>query len=236
MQPSFTQTQTPFTHVSLEQDSQSNDWDSSLDEINATLPAVKSSTPSVERGVNWLENETMLLLDGKKRLDDDMQTGTLLKSMKSRTQRWDFVSSYLADMGVVKTSQQCEYRWSRLCKPFKTIYDYEKCIPSGQDSYWNLANSDRTSKKLPRTFDKKIYVSMREKFAGDRAIDPGDILIDSSSPTLHSNHYMPSICIFFPPSMLYFTNCSYMHYFCRFSYTCIIRRRSTCHLMYHAAK
>lgn len=109
-----------------------------------------------------------------------------MKSMKSRSQRWEFVSSYLLRMAVSKTPLQCEYRWSCLWKPFKVIYDYEKAIPSGQDSYWSLSTSERTTKKLPRTFDRKVYSSMKDNFATDRAVDPGDILIDSSLANLGS--------------------------------------------------
>lgn len=73
----------------------------------------------------------------------------------------------------------------RLWKPSKSIFDYEKCVPSGPDSYWNLSPTDRTAKKLPRAFDRKTYNSMKDKLSGDRAVNLGEILIDSSATTLH---------------------------------------------------
>lgn len=62
------------THVSLDQDSQPEDWDS-IHDINSDVPSLQTfstPTPSIERGLNWQDHETFLLLEGKKRLDEDM--------------------------------------------------------------------------------------------------------------------------------------------------------------------
>lgn len=145
----------------------------------------------MERGSNWLESETLLLLEGKKRLANEMQYGSLMKTLRSKIQRWEYVSSFLADMGVTKSALQCEYRWTRLWKPFKSIFDYEKAIPSGQDSYWCMGASDRVAMKFPRSFDPKIFAAMKDKFGSDCAIDPRDILLDSSSHWIPANVSTP---------------------------------------------
>lgn len=44
-----------------------------------------------ERGINWLEHETLLLIDEKRRLFEDMRTDTLMRSMKSKLQWREFV-------------------------------------------------------------------------------------------------------------------------------------------------
>lgn len=163
--------------------------------VSLTPQSILGSTKdsSLERGINWLKHESLLLLEGKKRLGEEMQFGPLMKALKSRAKRWEFVSSFLADMGVKKTALQCEYRWSRLWKPFKTIFDYEKTVPSGQDSYWHMGGADRMAKKLPRSFDPKIFSAMKDKFGGDHVVDPGDILVDTASHRLPGKLLLPAI-------------------------------------------
>lgn len=161
-------------------------------EMNTSPPLTMASQPTIansqdctrERGLNWLENETLLLLEGKKRFAEEMQNGSLMKTVKSKLQRWEYVSAYLADMGVIKSPLQCDYRWTRIWKPFKIIFNYQKSIPSERDSYWSMSAAERLAKKLPRFFDAKIYTAMKEKFGGDRASSPKDVFIDSSSASL----------------------------------------------------
>lgn len=139
---------------------------------------------STEKNSIWLENEILLLIEGKKRLNDEMREGTLMKTLRTGPQRWEYISNFLYDMGVRRSALQCEYKWSRIWGPFKVIFYYEKCIPSGRDSFWQMSVLDRVSFKLPRTFDPKIFAAMRSNFGGDRAIDPGHILIDMSTESL----------------------------------------------------
>lgn len=165
--------------------------------IDSVSPTLDSNVPTtlksghgvgmLERGVNWLEHESLLLFEGKKRLAEELESGSLMKTLKTQAKRWEFISSFLSTMDVQKTPLQCEYRWTRLWKPFKTIFDYERAIPSGQDLFWHMTPQDRVEKKLPRSFDPKIYSAMKEKFGGDRAVDPGDVLIDTSMHCLPGN-------------------------------------------------
>lgn len=185
----------PFNDMPSQQTSASN---GNRNKPSASLRKDKAILER-ERGSNWLEHETLLLIDGKRRLGEDMQTGTLMRSMKSKQQRWEFVSSFLKDMGVNKTPIQCDYKWSRLWKPFKIIFDYEKAIPSGKDSYWRMPPQERSALKMPRYFDRTIYDALKQKFGGDRAVNPGSILLDTSTPSLPGNE-RSSVCIDNPVS------------------------------------
>lgn len=52
-----------------------------------------------------------------------------------------------------------------------------------RDSYWHMALAERTALKMPRSFDQ----ALKQKFGGDRAIDPGNIIQDTSTTSVPRN-------------------------------------------------
>lgn len=132
-------------------------------------PLAATTTSKVERVVQWEPHENMVLLDGKKKLVDEMASGQLKKSVRTKAERWDYVANFCAEAGVFKTSAQCNYKWQRIWKPFKLIFDYERNIPSGFDSYWSTYPKKKVDPKLPKKWDKHLYEAMLRRFGGDRA-------------------------------------------------------------------
>lgn len=141
---------------------------------------------SDRRGCNWSEHETFLLIDGKRKLAEEMRACPSSALFKSKQQRWEFVAGFLENLRVHKTWQQCVYRWNRLWKPFKTIHGYESAILSKHVSYWRLSPSERVDKRLPRNYSVKVFEVLKQNFVVDRTL--------LSSTTLEAPGLPLSVC------------------------------------------
>ncbi|KAI5082536.1 hypothetical protein GOP47_0002279 [Adiantum capillus-veneris] len=137
---------------------------------------------SDRRGCNWSEHETFLLIDGKRKLAEEMRASPSSALFKSKQQRWEFVAAFLENLRVHKTWQQCVYRWNRLWKPFKTIHGYESVIVSKQISYFNLSAAERVDKRLPRNYSGKVFEVLKKNFVVDRSALSHSAVEASSHP------------------------------------------------------
>lgn len=137
---------------------------------------------SDRRGCNWSEHETFLLIDGKRKLAEEMRACPSSALFKSKQQRWEYVAGFLENLRVYKTWQQCVYRWNRLWKPFKTIHGYESAILSRHVSYWRLSPSERVDKRLPRNYSVKVFEVLKQNFVVDRTLLSSAPLQASSLP------------------------------------------------------
>eukprot|EP01018_Ginkgo_biloba_P016914 Gb_32376 [translate_table: standard] len=108
-------------------------------------------------------------------------TGGVMKKTLSAMEKWRAVETYCSKNGVIRTPIQCRDRWEHIQPDYKRIRDYENNIPSGHDSYWNMTSGERIAKKLPSNYTKEIFEAMDKSFGYDRAINPGDITIDTSA-------------------------------------------------------
>ncbi|MCO5572917.1 hypothetical protein L7F22_026678 [Adiantum nelumboides] len=115
---------------------------------------------------NWTIKETATLLDARAKLFEDMKDGNMNVVFKTGDERWEFISKYCVRHGVLCSADQCLFRWDRISALFKKVHDYERHIPSGCDSYWNISTNQREEMKLPRSFLEDLYSTMldvREK-------------------------------------------------------------------------
>ncbi|GLJ31486.1 hypothetical protein SUGI_0631870 [Cryptomeria japonica] len=103
-----------------------------------------------------------------------------MKKATTSTEKWKIVQEYCSHHGVFRTANQCRDQWEHIFPDFKRIRDYETHIPSGHDSYWNMTSRERVEKRLPPNFPKELMDAMEINFGSDRAIDPGNITIDTS--------------------------------------------------------
>lgn len=138
---------------------------------------------SDRRGCNWSEHETFLLIDGKRKLAEEMRASPSSALFKSKQQRWEFVAALLDNLRVHKTWQQCVYRWNRLWKPFKTIHGYESMVVSKHVSYWKLSPAERVDKRLPRNYSVKVFEVLKQNFVIDRSA-LSNLTIEASSRPL----------------------------------------------------
>eukprot|EP01018_Ginkgo_biloba_P041069 Gb_22912 [translate_table: standard] len=105
-----------------------------------------------------------------------------MRKTKSSSEKWQDISNYCQANALERTATQCEDRWEHIQPDYKNINDYERNIPSGHDSYWQMTSTDRTLKKLPSKYNEDIFQAMENNFGQDRTINPGN-LVPSSSAT-----------------------------------------------------
>eukprot|EP01018_Ginkgo_biloba_P017225 Gb_09428 [translate_table: standard] len=72
-------------------------------------------------------------------------------------------------------------QWEHIQPDYKKINDYERNIPSGHDSYWQMTSVDRTLKKLPSKYNEDIFQAMENNFGQDRIINSGNLVEDTSA-------------------------------------------------------
>eukprot|EP01018_Ginkgo_biloba_P013434 Gb_40606 [translate_table: standard] len=107
--------------------------------------------------------------------------GGVMEKTLSAMEKWRDVKKYCSKNGFIRTLIQCRDRWEHIQPDYKRIRDYENNIPSSHYSYWNMTSGERISKKLPSNYIEEIFEAMEKSFGYDRAINPGDITVDTST-------------------------------------------------------
>ncbi|KAG6548692.1 hypothetical protein Mapa_009847 [Marchantia paleacea] len=131
---------------------------------------------------NWTPAE-MVILQAARREDFDRQNkGGLKEKKKTAVERWQWIEDYCWAQGVLKSAQQCQDKWELLASEFKKVNDYEKNIPSGQRSYWEMLGDERKKHRLPRNFYKEVFQALTEWYNKSKAADPGELAVDTSTP------------------------------------------------------
>lgn len=81
---------------------------------------------------------------------------------------------------MIRTPLQCRDKWENHFRSFRKVRDWEKGIPSGLSSFWDMNGQEHESHGLPRSFDHSMFGILEVRFGNDVLVDPGDILVDSS--------------------------------------------------------
>lgn len=112
------------------------------------------------RHPRWTRQETLVLIQGKKVVESQIQEGHRSISAFGPDQnepKWDLVSSYCKQRGVNRGPVQCQKRWSNLLVDCKKIKTWEFQIKREVKSFWMMRNDLRKEMKLPGFFDKEVY-------------------------------------------------------------------------------
>ncbi|KAK4569250.1 hypothetical protein RGQ29_004593 [Quercus rubra] len=114
----------------------------------------------ITRHPRWTRDETLILIQGKKVIEDGVRGGRRSTSTFGSCQvepKWDSVSSYCKQRGVKRGPVQCRKRWGNLLTDYKKIKRWESQIKEEAESFWMMRNDIRREKKLASFFDKEIY-------------------------------------------------------------------------------
>ncbi|KAH9327964.1 hypothetical protein KI387_000072, partial [Taxus chinensis] len=141
-----------------------------------------SALPPQKGRARWSITDTLVLIAAKHIERETQSNGGAMKKAISSSEKWKIVQKYCVAHGLNRTPNQCRDRWEHIQPDFKKIRDYEANIPSGHDSYWTMTVQERNDKKLPPKYPEEVFHSMEVNFGQDRAINPGNITIDSSDP------------------------------------------------------
>ncbi|KAF3644938.1 putative magnesium protoporphyrin IX methyltransferase, chloroplastic-like [Capsicum annuum] len=71
--------------------------------------------------------------------------------------KWDSVSSYCRQHRADRGPVQCRKCWSNMISDFKKIKTWESQADGSSESYWIISNNLRREKRLPDSFDRKVY-------------------------------------------------------------------------------
>ncbi|KAL0380294.1 UNVERIFIED_CONTAM: Trihelix transcription factor A [Sesamum angustifolium] len=116
----------------------------------------RNKTP---RHPRWTRQETMVLIEGKKIVEEKGRMGrrsTVFGSDQTEP-KWDAVSSYCRRHGVSRGPVQCRKRWSNLVSDFKKIKAWEVQVGREGESFWMMRSDLRRERRLPGFFDCDVY-------------------------------------------------------------------------------
>ena len=91
----------------------------------------------------WRINE-MLILVNAKQWDIVVHGKNASKKiqMESSVECYKKIEEHVWENGVHRSRQQCQDKWKQLSADFKKLYDYQKHIPSGKISYWEMTSQE----------------------------------------------------------------------------------------------
>ncbi|KAG0612053.1 hypothetical protein M758_7G186700 [Ceratodon purpureus] len=133
---------------------------------------------------NWTAAEILVLQAARREDFDRVRRGNLKERHKSAQERWKWIEDYGWSQGVHKSAQQCQDKWELLVSEFKKVNDYEKNVPGGQKSYWDMSKEERKKTAMPPNFYKEVYNALAEWYSKGRPADPGEL--DTSGPLRHT--------------------------------------------------
>ena len=110
--------------------------------------------------------------------------------MTTSSERWSKLEENMVTRSVIRSKSQCQEKWKILANDFKKVYDYQKNIPSGQKTYFQmdiLERKNHLSVRFPKIpLAIKVYDAIPECYPRcSRAVDPGNLPFNSlsASPT-----------------------------------------------------
>ncbi|KAE9602713.1 putative transcription factor MYB-HB-like family [Lupinus albus] len=120
----------------------------------------KSERVKATRHPRWTRQETIILIEAKKMVENGEQLCRFKSSsglVNHTDLKWDMVSSFCQQQGVERGPIQCRKRWGNLLTDFRKINKWESSIKDEGESFWIMRNDKRKENKLPGFFDEVVY-------------------------------------------------------------------------------
>lgn len=131
--------------------------------------------------VRWSNSDTLILINAKQLEKYMHTTDGVIKRTKSAIEKWKQISVQCQKNGLERTATQCRDRWEHIIPDYKKIRHYERSIPPGHDSFWNMTAKERSEKKLPTNYAKETYEALEKYFGQNESSSPADMIIDTSA-------------------------------------------------------
>lgn len=120
----------------------------------------KSVRTKATRHPRWTRQETLVLIQAKKMIENGEQVCRYKSAsgfVHQTDPKWDMVSSFCQQQGVMRGPVQCRKRWGNLLTDFRKIKKWESGIKEEAESFWMMRNDRRKENKLPGFFDEVVY-------------------------------------------------------------------------------
>ncbi|XP_019463197.1 PREDICTED: trihelix transcription factor ASR3-like [Lupinus angustifolius] len=127
-----------------------------------TLEVVETKSERIKatRHPRWTRQETLVLIEAKKMVENGEQLFRFKSSyglLNNSDPKWEIVSSCCQQQGVKRGSVQCRKRWGNLLTDFRKIKKWESSVKDEGESFWMMRNDKRKENKLPGFFDEVVY-------------------------------------------------------------------------------
>jgi len=106
----------------------------------------------------WTLNETLILLEAKKR-EKDLFSGTKRNSV-SAEEKWKKVAEFCWSKDVQRSKEQCRFKWENTMPDFRKVRDYEDDRAESDRSYFEMESWQRKQSNLPPNLNKELYMMM----------------------------------------------------------------------------
>ncbi|XP_068641550.1 trihelix transcription factor ASR3 [Aristolochia californica] len=98
---------------------------------------------------DWTVKEMLTFISEVAAVNEDS-----LKTLSSY-QKWKIISDNCADLGVLRSSNQCRRKWDQMLTEYKEIRDWETQFRIG--SYWCLESERKKEFGLPAFFNREVF-------------------------------------------------------------------------------
>ncbi|KAE8734345.1 RAB isoform 1 [Hibiscus syriacus] len=108
---------------------------------------------------NWTLNETMVLIEAKKMVDERR----MKKSEGKPTElRWKWVEDYCWRRGCLRSQNQCNDKWDNLMRDYKKVREYQRRRGESGSDYWEMEKNERKEKSLPTNMLRQIFEHLEQ--------------------------------------------------------------------------
>ena len=74
------------------------------------------------------------------------------------TQKWINLSNRCFELGINRSTNQCNDKWDQTRVDFEKVYNYEKNVPSGKPSFWSYPEGEaKRLFKLKTIMKREVY-------------------------------------------------------------------------------
>ncbi|KAG6551451.1 hypothetical protein Mapa_006874 [Marchantia paleacea] len=162
--------------------------------VMALVPAQSNANKGKEKRIraeNWTWEETVRLVEAKKREWEEKENGSLLK-FTSTTDKWTKVQEYMKESSLfrARSVEQIRQKWEALYNSWKKIKVSNSEAGSGE--YWMMSKEEKNEKRLPTSFDRRLW-DMLNSFLGQKNVNRNTKCFDTMcegapSGNLHDVH------------------------------------------------
>eukprot|EP00245_Coleochaete_scutata_P015155 TRINITY_DN6647_c0_g1_i1.p1 TRINITY_DN6647_c0_g1~~TRINITY_DN6647_c0_g1_i1.p1 ORF type:complete len:305 (-),score=82.31 TRINITY_DN6647_c0_g1_i1:950-1864(-) len=123
------------------------------------VPHALAAEKKRSRSQNWVLNETLWLVRGKKKEHEDRQYGNEAARSKTAQQKLEELQQFLAEHGFERTMDQIQNKWENIFSDYRSVKEWQR-TKAGEQSYFTMQPRERNLHKLPPNLTKDIFDEM----------------------------------------------------------------------------
>ncbi|CAM6127947.1 unnamed protein product [Calypogeia fissa] len=125
--------------------------------VVAELDQVDESVAKHNRNPRWLQEETLVLVEAKRRQAEELLVSIPRSRNLTADERWEAIASYCNVNNCDRNAYQCRKRWFALSGDYNKVREWQR---SNSESYWIMKTDRRRENRLPGAFDQLVFSKM----------------------------------------------------------------------------